>query len=82
MTFGMRSNAGPVRRVQRSNRGYHDWWSGRLRAPYGQEWSYSFDHRGIGRFYFRCSSLRAGLRCTNRVGHGWFAGRQTGSRLF
>jgi hypothetical protein len=82
MTFDMRSNGRTSRRLYRPHRGYHDWWAGRLRVPYGQEWSYHFDPRGIGRLYFTCASTRKGLFCKNRVGHGWFIGRETGSRIF
>jgi hypothetical protein len=34
------------------------------------------------RLQYTCTSLRTGLTCKNRSGHGWWLGRYKGYRIF
>jgi hypothetical protein len=49
---------------------------------FGKDWTWSFNARGFGTLYYRCSSRTSGLTCTNRAGHGWWLGRFKGYRIF
>jgi len=77
---------GRVRRTSLDRRGMSP---GYIRAwarmmgmlDFGKDWTWSFDARGFGTLYYRCSSRTARLTCTNRAGHGLWLGRLKGYRI-
>jgi hypothetical protein len=71
-TVAMGRRGRPTKGYDRQNKRYYEP-TGRV-LRFGQTWKLAG--------YWRCTSRRSGLTCTNQAGHGWWLGRFSGYKLF